>query len=625
MSVAVLVQHRDSAPALVRWGMRLARARRSKLQVWLVVNAANGGATQWSQRPFVAPEGEENADPLLVAVRAIVGEAEGAPRTGDAPDPSRVPVLRELRASDVVSAVAQAVSEHGIGLLLAAKRDPAHGGELGDAILADAPCDVMLLRATAEGGRGNGRILVPAAGGPHAAVALRVASDLARSEGSEATALYVKSLGGEEPQAEGEFHLKRVLQQSGIAADAPVASRVELSNRPRDTIRSVANEDFELVVVGASDHAFISRTLFGTIDAHLMARPGGASVAVVRRGRPIHKRVLRSLEQRFTGLIPQLQREQRVELAERLLSGSICNFDFLAMMVLSTAIAAFGLLLSSTAVVVGAMLVAPLMTPIMGAGLALVQGNAVLMKQAARSIFYGFCCALAIGVVLGFITPIDVPTSELLARGAPNLLDLGVALVSGIAGAYAMARPNLSAALPGVAIAAALVPPIATVGIALALGEFAVARGAVMLFGTNVVAIILSAAAVLYAVGLRSGGSPQVWVLRLLQCLLLAVVVLAVPLTAVLVAQVAHAPQEAEHGLHHDLELAVAELPLGELGDVTITDLTDHQLVHVVVRSAEPLPANYAQQLLPVIDPHIDGAFELRLEGRVVQRVMDQD
>ena len=146
------------------------------------------------------------------------------------------------------------------------------------------------------------------------------------------------------------------------------------------------------------------------------------------------------------------------------------HFDFFALMFLATTIAGLGLIQNSTAVVVGAMLVAPLMTPIVGVGLGLVQGNIVLVRYAAQSIAWGAGLALVVGLSLGLLLPLPELTTELAARGGPSLLDLGVAVLSGCAGAYAMSRPNLSAALPGVAIAAALVPPLASLGIVLANG-----------------------------------------------------------------------------------------------------------------------------------------------------------
>ena len=231
--------------------------------------------------------------------------------------------------------------------------------------------------------------------------------------------------------------------------------------------------------------------------------------------------------------IPQMARAERIGVYEKLHSGSEWNFDFMTLISLSTAIAALGLLQDSSAVVIGAMLVAPLMTPILGAGLALVQGNLPLLRTAGRAIALGYLMALLISLMLGLAFPIPELTPQLEARGGPTLLDMGVAFLSGIAAAFCLGRPGLLAALPGVAIAAALVPPIATTGVCLALGENAYARGSALLFGTNVVAIILGAAISLYASGVRGkrgAGSHQRWVRYSFLVLLLGTAALLFPL-----------------------------------------------------------------------------------------------
>ena len=165
------------------------------------------------------------------------------------------------------------------------------------------------------------------------------------------------------------------------------------------------------------------------------------------------------------------------------------------------------------------MLVAPLMTPLIGTGFALVQGNEKLIRNAIRSVYLGFALAFGLAILTSWFVPEFLIQTEILSRGAPDLLDLIVAFLSGVAAAYAMGRPNLISALPGVAIAAALVPPIATSGIGVGLwiedllwsegasilsDRLDLAVGAMLLFLTNIVAIILGTAVVFWAVGIDS-------------------------------------------------------------------------------------------------------------------------
>jgi hypothetical protein len=147
------------------------------------------------------------------------------------------------------------------------------------------------------------------------------------------------------------------------------------------------------------------------------------------------------------------------------------------------------------------------MTPIMGIGMALVQGNPALVKLGLRSVLLGFLTAFLLSMGVGFAQPdLFEASNEMTARNWPGLIDLLVAFAAGLAGAYSSSRPTLFAALPGVAIAAALVPPISTAGLALAIGDFDLSLGASLLFFANFVAIILASAGVLWATGLRAAG-----------------------------------------------------------------------------------------------------------------------
>lgn len=166
---------------------------------------------------------------------------------------------------------------------------------------------------------------------------------------------------------------------------------------------------------------------------------------------------------------------------------------FLFMTIMSAGIAILGLIQSSPAVVIGAMLIAPLMGPIIGLGFAMASGDYVWLRKCAKSIAIGSLLAVVFCAVIVFMSPLKTVTAELAARTRPNLFDLVVALFSGMAGAYALIRGR-EGAVVGVAIATALMPPLATVGFGLATFNWTVFSGALMLFVTNLVAIALTAA-----------------------------------------------------------------------------------------------------------------------------------
>ncbi len=177
---------------------------------------------------------------------------------------------------------------------------------------------------------------------------------------------------------------------------------------------------------------------------------------------------------------------------------------FVTLMLFSTAIATLGIQTDSTAVVIGAMLIAPLMTPILGGAASLLMG---WPKRAAQSL-----ALVALGVGLGvgasWLIARLAPTflaietnSQVTSRVQPTLLDLLIALAAGGAGAFAVSRTDVADSLPGVAIAVALVPPLAVVGVSLQSGEWEFATGALLLFLTNFVGIVFAAGLVFVAVG----------------------------------------------------------------------------------------------------------------------------
>lgn len=174
------------------------------------------------------------------------------------------------------------------------------------------------------------------------------------------------------------------------------------------------------------------------------------------------------------------------------------------MLLLSVAIATFGIIQDSTAVVIGAMLIAPLMVPILGVGAGIVNAWRTRVVASTALVFAGAGSAIALAFILGQWLPIIVPlaeNSQVTSRVAPNLIDMLIALAAGSAGAYANVNDRVSDSIAGVAIAVALVPPLGVVGLTLQAGMFDDAWGALLLFLTNLVSIILAASVVFFLTG----------------------------------------------------------------------------------------------------------------------------
>jgi uncharacterized hydrophobic protein (TIGR00271 family) len=265
--------------------------------------------------------------------------------------------------------------------------------------------------------------------------------------------------------------------------------------------------------------------------------------------------------------------EERRRVIDSLFStgGGVRTGRFWAMQAMAIVIATMGLSANSAAVVIGAMLVAPLMTPIMAVATALALG----WPQRAIVPLLGTVLAAAGSIVLAWglhslVTTATV-TEEILARTSPDLRDLLVALAAGAAGALGTARQDVSAALPGVAVAVALVPPLATVGACLELGRTDLASGAFLLFATNLVAIVLAGIVVLLWCGfvparLIQRGRVAVWGGTAATLALLVAV--GVPLTLRTVEAAENA--EANRAVTEVVIAWLAGQPDTELEDLTI-------------------------------------------------------
>lgn len=233
-----------------------------------------------------------------------------------------------------------------------------------------------------------------------------------------------------------------------------------------------------------------------------------------------------------------LPEAERNKVIEEVSASASPGFDFFLLVVLSCSIATLGLVTNSPAVIIGAMLVAPLMSPIIGLGLASMTGNDKLAETSLSAILRGAALAILLSTImtvinrnLPFVVLQELPT-EILARTRPSPIDLVIALSGGLAASYAMTRPNLSAALPGVAIATALMPPLCTIGIGIALERWDVAGGASLLFITNTITIAFAAALVFFMRGFAPRrGIKNHLVSRTLMISALLTIALLVPLS----------------------------------------------------------------------------------------------
>lgn len=214
-------------------------------------------------------------------------------------------------------------------------------------------------------------------------------------------------------------------------------------------------------------------------------------------------------------VLPDSQRRSLAELTEDLdLTAGDTHSKrsaFWTMLTLSAVIASAGVLTDSTATVIGAMIIAPLSTPIMGIALGIAKTEAGALWRSGRYVLGGAALVVLIGVIFALIIPGSfdlLGNSQIAGRTSPGLGDLVAAVATGFAGAIALARRDVAAVLPGVAIAISLVPPLAVVGVCLGQGAPGLALGALVLFLSNLIALVLAGTLVYAALGTREAGRP---------------------------------------------------------------------------------------------------------------------
>ena len=287
---------------------------------------------------------------------------------------------------------------------------------------------------------------------------------------------------------------------------------------------------------------------------------------------------------------------------------------------LAAVIATAGIVADSTATVIGAMIVAPLMTPILGTVLSVVTGDRANLVRSLGLVAGGVVAVVGIAWLVALLVPIDVvadTNAQVAARVHPRLIDLVAAIATGAVGSFALVRSDVSDTLPGVAIAISLVPPLAVVGLTLEAGARGQAAGAMLLFLTNVGAILLTGLVVMaiYRVtgtAAAAAAAPGVRHPRAVVAVVVFVLVLVIPLTA------STRRITREFGQRSDAEAAAIAWADPSGWHILVVDA---DRVGIRIRAAGPLPSPDPADLRAALDEHglagVDVVVELVPEERV--------
>lgn len=481
--VMVGLANPETATALIRAGANFARARDGSLRVLRVLTLADQVPDHLKQH---AAQEEWRSLANLVEQVGVQGVTV-------------VPLVR--LASTPAEGILAAVSEEQVDLLLLG-----WGGELPSddlridpvltVIVRHAPCEVAILRGGLP--QTIKRVAVPSGGGPYAPTALRLGEDLIEQDQGQVSLVHVVT-GAMTPELETGFMANLQNMQSLARSRERIRPQVVQSGSVRDGILEEAG-NADLLMIGASKGGLPERPYFGGLAVEVARESPSPTILVRGREKWRYPRLRYFLETLFDPF-PTLTARRQASVIQGMIQAAVPSFDYFILIVLSSIIASMGLLQDSAAVIIGAMLVAPLMSPILAVAMSMVIADLRTLWTAAEATIKGVVLTIVVAIVMVLLSPLTEPTNQIMIRTEPNLLDLTVALASGAAAGYAVARKQLAAALPGVAIAAALVPPLVVVGYGIGASQMDIASGALLLFITNLVAIVFAAAIIFLTLG----------------------------------------------------------------------------------------------------------------------------
>lgn len=483
--VLIPIANPETASGLVRIGAAMARERGGHVVLLQVIQVAEH---------LPLDSGRAEARRRLDLLERLLGEAEQAGAAAQG--------LTRLSRS-IIQGILDTVAEESVHLVVMGSNirpqiGSAGFGDVVDQVLEGASCEVAVVRG--EVGERLGEVVVPVAEEHEGLQAARLALGLAQQQAGRVTLLHVaRQVQGEAARAAGEALLARL--QSALGDDGRLSSKLVTAGSPLEGILR-GSEQADLVVVGASSQNLLDAGPFGRLPLQLVQR-SDVPLMLVRGQTALPTYVARRAWRSLADVFPTLDLEEQMGVYRRMREAVRPNINYFVLIALSAVIASLGLLLNSPAVVIGAMLVAPLMTPIVAAAIGITVGDTRVLRDSLTATLQGMLAAIFIAILMTLLVPGAETTPEVLARANPTLIDLIVALASGMAGAYAIARKEVGEALPGVAIAAALLPPLASVGVGIALGQAAVAGGALLLFTTNLIAIVFASALVFLLLGVR--------------------------------------------------------------------------------------------------------------------------
>ena len=325
---------------------------------------------------------------------------------------------------------------------------------------------------------------------------------------------------------------------------------------------------------------------------------------------------INNLRYRFNDLKNKKVPLQQVEEIRRgLVDESTISITYLVLILGSCIIATLGLLSNSVAVIIGAMIIAPLMLPIRGVAFGALEGNVILFRKGLVAILVGTFLAIALACFVGYLVGLPAFGSEIISRSQPTLLDLGIAMAAGGISGFAKVQPKISESVAGTAISVALMPPICVVGLGLAQADWSLSLGASLLYLTNLLGITLSCMLTFLLTGCTSvkrARKALLWTLALTS-------ILMVPLGAGFFRLIRQSQLEAS--LRQALLNRTITLQRMVLLNSDVNWVANPPQVRLNVRSKEPVTSRQVTLLEEFLEKEIGQQFTLIFEVGEVEEV----
>ena len=522
-------------------------------------------------------------------------------------------------ATSVARGIVELAREENAGLIVlgvaAPGRDAGQSGgpalgRIAEAVIEVAPCDVVVLRPGSDDEHVTDlrRVVVAVDGGEPSRTAARSGIVLAEGLGLGADVLHVQDRG--RPRWDGMAVLARSLD----GVDGRDRCRTRLLQGPDVAGVLIASADItDLLVVGLRRGTGLRNWLFGSVANGLISDAPGPVLVVARH---VAAEGFQGRFDRVRGWIqPSLTEVEQETLRWNARRQATITIDYVTLLGVSAILATLGLIQDSVAVIIGAMLVAPLLGPLSAMSIGLVTARTSLLRRGAITLGLGTLAAMVLSFLVGWVLPLAEPTPQMLLRGQPSLLDVGVAVASGLVGAFATARKDIPAALAGVAIAAALVPPLSTVGLGVAFGDASLAGGALLLFLVNIASVVATGAAAFWWFGLRPVEQDHATTRQLTSAVVAAGLFFAVVTATVGLIEA----QRTERTARDDIEQELTISEDVELVDVEVEPLADRTVVTVIVRSERDLTDDELRDAERQLSNNLGTDVDLRV---VIQKVV---